>query len=75
MLQKRDCCGQLRQNFFSMRVANVWNSLPENVVMSPTVNCFKGRFDRVCEVNKFRMEWRMIRTCDDVGMRDGQDSS
>jgi len=28
-------------------VVKLWNNLPEEVVMAPTVNCFKGRFDRV----------------------------
>ena len=75
MLQKRDCRGQLRQNVFSMRVVTMWNSLPEQVVMSSSVNCFKGRFDRACDDNKFRMEWRETRTCGDIEMKDGQDSS
>ena len=74
MLKKRDCHGQLRQNCFSMRMMNIWNSLPEQVVMSPSVNCFKGRFDRACEDNKFRMEWREIKGRDDTEMMDGQDS-
>jgi len=39
---------QLRQNFFSIRVVKLWNNLPGEVVMAPTVNCFKGRFDRQC---------------------------
>jgi len=45
-LQKRECNGQLRANFFGLRVVNMWNALPESVVMSSTVNEFKGRFDR-----------------------------
>ena len=45
-LAKRSSRTQLRQNFFSNRVVKLWNNLPEEVVMAPTVNCFKGRFDR-----------------------------
>ena len=45
-LQKRECNGQLRANFFGLRVVNMWNALPESLVMSSTVNEFKGRFDR-----------------------------
>jgi len=48
-LEKRSCKGQLRANFFGFRVVNVWNSLPEKVVTSSSVNCFKGRFDRLYE--------------------------
>jgi hypothetical protein len=73
MLQKRDCHSQLRQNFFSIRMVNLWNSLPEAVVTSSTVNCFKGRFDRACEENKYQMEWKTIKACDDTRMRDRKD--
>jgi hypothetical protein len=58
-LMKRGCNGQLRQNVFGMRVVNVWNGLAAEVVeaSSVTVHCFKGRFDRHCERNRFCMEW------------------
>src|SRR5208282_6914428 len=56
-LQKRECRSQLRSNFFSMRIVNMWNSLPESVVTATSVNCFKGRFDRCSVNNKFSMEW------------------
>jgi ribonuclease P/MRP protein subunit RPP40 len=46
-LQKRECKGRLRANYFGFRIVNIWNSLPEEVVMADTVNCFKGRFDRL----------------------------
>ena len=36
----------IRRNFFSHRVVNTWNSLPEEVVSAPTVNAFKNRLDR-----------------------------
>ena len=45
-LQKRDCRTQLRQNFFSMRIVNIRNKLPEEIVQAPSFNCLKGRFDR-----------------------------
>ena len=56
-LMKRGCNGQLRQNVFGMRVVNVWNGLAAEVVEAPSVNCFKGRFDRMCQRNRFCMEW------------------
>jgi ribonucleases P/MRP protein subunit RPP40 len=52
-LKKVESKSQMRSNFFSFRVVNVWNSLPDYVVTSPTVNSFKGRFDRHCEQWKF----------------------
>ena len=38
----------LRKYFFSNRIVNVWNSLPDRptVVMSETVNQFKNRLDK-----------------------------
>jgi len=31
-LPKRECHSNIRQNFFSFRVVNMWNSLPEEIV-------------------------------------------
>jgi len=47
-LHKKSSRSNLRSNFYSIRIANLWNSLPEEVVGAPSVNCFKGRFDRFC---------------------------
>jgi hypothetical protein len=33
----------LRQNFFSFRVVNSWNNLPNEVVTAPSIACFKRR--------------------------------
>ena len=38
----------IRRNFFSLQIANLWNSLPENVVEAPSIDTFKNRFDRHC---------------------------
>ena len=53
-----------------MRVVNMWNGLPDAVVMSPSVNCFKGRFDRAYGDRKYQMEWEDLRGCDDTSMWD-----
>jgi len=47
-IQKRYCRTKLRENFFRFRIVNMWNGLPDDVVLSPTLNCFKGRIDRHC---------------------------
>ena len=44
-LAKDQCRRQLRSNFFSLRVVNIWNSLPDQVVSAPSVNAFKNRLD------------------------------
>ena len=52
-LEKRDSKGCLRSNVLGYRVVNLWNSLPEDVVSAATVNCFKGKFDRLSGNSRF----------------------
>jgi len=52
-LKKRDCKTSVRLNFFSYRIVNFLNSLPESVVSAPSVNCFKHRFHKHCIDLKF----------------------
>jgi len=44
LLVKR-CRYDLPKNFFSNRIVNMWNSFPDYVVMSDTINNFKNRLD------------------------------
>jgi hypothetical protein len=37
---------QLRKYSFAMRVVKYWNSLPEKIVTSKTLNSFKNRLDK-----------------------------
>ena len=59
-LMKREFRGQIRANSFGMRIVNVWNSLPEEVVTAPSVNSMKGRFDKHFAGNRYSMEWRRV---------------
>ena len=45
-LEKRRCSSTMRQHCFSNRVIKNWNSLPESVISSPSVNSFKSRLDQ-----------------------------
>ena len=45
-LEKQRCSSTMRQHCFSNRVINNWNSLPESVISSPSVNSFKSRLDQ-----------------------------
>ena len=45
-IQKPRCRTALRQHFFSLRVIENWNNLPEGVVTAPSLNACKGRLDR-----------------------------
>lgn len=43
---KVGCKYDIRKHFFSQRVVNAWNGLPQFVVDAETVNCFKNRLDK-----------------------------
>eukprot|EP00057_Strongylocentrotus_purpuratus_P029514 XP_011683988.1 PREDICTED: uncharacterized protein LOC105447519 [Strongylocentrotus purpuratus] len=43
---KQRCSTKIRQDAFSQRVINDWNTLPEEVVTATTANAFKARLDR-----------------------------
>lgn len=36
----------IKQNQFSIRIINTWNSLPDEIVNAPTINSFKNRLDK-----------------------------
>jgi len=36
----------LRKHYFSARIVNIWNSLPNTVVNASTVNTFEARLDK-----------------------------
>jgi len=45
-LFKPSCRTTVRQNFFSLKIVNEWNKLPQDVVELSSVNMFKNRLDR-----------------------------
>jgi len=46
-LEKTRSITQTRQNFFTQRVINTWNALPEEVVSASSTNVFKNRIDNL----------------------------
>ena len=36
---------EIRTNYFSLRVTNIWNSLPNDTVMAKNLSIFKCRLD------------------------------
>ena len=44
-LLKRPCRTEVRKNFFAFRTVNIWNSLPEELVIASSLNCFKIGLD------------------------------
>lgn len=45
----------IRKHFFSQRVVNYWNLLPDNVVTAPSTNIFKNRLDRYWHDMSFKI--------------------
>ena len=48
----------MRKFSFPNRIIPLWNSLPEYVVSSPTLNTFKARLDRFWENQEVRYNWK-----------------
>ena len=46
-IERQDYKYEIRKNFFSLRVENQWNHLPDSVVNAKTVKCFEGSLDRM----------------------------
>ena len=45
LVKNRSKC-TIRQNYFSQRIVNNWNKLPQSVVEADSVNSFKNRYDK-----------------------------
>ena len=52
-LIKRRCNTSLRLKFFSYRVINVWNGLPDEIVSAFSLNVFKNKLDAHWSCYKF----------------------
>ena len=50
---------KIRDNFFTNRVINIWNSLPDNVVCAETTNAFKNLLDKFWSNQEFKFKWRV----------------
>ena len=47
---------KVRSNSFSLRVIDSWNSLPETVVMAPSLNCFKSRLNTFWKNHPYKFD-------------------
>ena len=52
-LKKQQSKKEARHMYFSLRVVNSWNSLPEHVVSAPSLNAFKNRLDKLWTEYKY----------------------
>ena len=48
---------EVRSNFFTRRVAPVWNSLTEEIVSAPSVNAFKNRLDEFWKNHPMKFDY------------------
>ena len=46
-VHQQACSSELRRNFFSQRVCTAWNTLPDHVKASTSVNMFKNKYDEL----------------------------
>ena len=44
-LYKEACKLNIRKNYFSQRVVDIWNKLPQNIIDCTSVNNFKNKID------------------------------
>ena len=57
-IQLKDVDYDMRKFNFSNRIIPIWNSLPDYVVASPTINTFKARLDKFWENQDVRYNWK-----------------
>ncbi len=59
-IRKEKYKSDMRGNFFGNRIANLWNSLPAEVVNAPSTNAFKNRLDNHWKQYQFITDIRNI---------------
>ena len=55
-LFKRRLRLKIRANSFSNRVVDTWNSLPEQIVQAPSLNCFKSGLNIWWKCHRFKFD-------------------
>ena len=50
----------MRKFNFSNRIIPIWNSLPDYVVASPTINTFEAHLDKFRENQDVRYNWKAV---------------
>ena len=48
-LRKKRFHHSIGKNFYNRRITDVWNRLPQQVVLAPSVNAFENRLDKYWE--------------------------
>ena len=56
-IDKQQARTNLKQNTFTLRVVNAWNSLPDYVVTAPSMNSFKNRLDSTWHDHPLKLDF------------------
>ena len=48
---------ELRRNYFSLRITSTWNTLPDSVILAPSLNSFKNRLDKFWHNNPIKYDY------------------
>ena len=69
-LYHQRCKHELRKNFFTVLVVEVWNRLPASVVNAPSINAFERRLDRLWEDQPVKFDYTasLVQSLGDVGL-------
>ena len=59
-LYKRRARLNIRQKFFSYRVVDVWNDLPQKVIDSPSTKCFESRLDKFWQNQDMKFNFKAV---------------
>lgn len=59
-LHKTTCRRNRRLYFFSLRVINWWNKLPQEIIDAPSVNAFKNRLDKHFSAHPVMFNYRAL---------------
>ena len=56
-LHKKKHSIKLRKQFFSLRIVDMWNSLPEKIVSAPSTNSFERRLDKFWSTQEIKYNY------------------
>ena len=57
---KKEYINQNAKTFFSNKIVTTWNTLPNIVVKSESLNVFKNRLDKLSENQELLMDYRSV---------------
>ena len=59
-LTKQNVCSKKFANFYTNRIVNAWNSLPNDIVTAGTVNAFKNNLDKFYKEHLYKTHLELI---------------